>query len=267
MANYLDYFGFKFPVIPQSARKPAQTTAPGAYTGSVGVERPTPPAPQTYRDYMPQQAPRWTPPVDEQGPLPTYRVQSTRQRTAAERMPAPYEPPQVSSMRQVNDMLPPPPTTFPGFNPETMTAMRQVNMLPPPSFDTTTEAPTIPGLRNAAAMPPLAAPAMYLARNLWENREGALGALENFPEASRVAADQFGANVREGVAQLPSKIAAGIGKFTSTPVGSVIGAALGGTPEWKANAPQDPRTFGEEVQVAASRGLGGGLWYGLTRPY
>ncbi len=267
MANYLDYFGFKFPVIPQSARKPAQTTAPGAYTGSVGVERPTPPAPQTYRDYMPQQAPRWTPPVDEQGPLPTYRVQSTRQRTAAERMPVPYEPPQVSSMRQVNDMLPPPPTTFPGFNPETMTAMRQVNMLPPPSFDTTTEAPTIPGLRNAAAMPPLAAPAMYLARNLWENREGALGALENFPEASRVAEDQFGANVREGVAQLPGKIAAGIGKFTSTPVGSVIGAALGGTPEWKANAPTDPRTFGEEVQVAASRGLGGILWRGLTRPY
>lgn len=266
MANYLDYFGFKFPVIPQSARKPAQTTAPGAYTGSVGVERPTPPAPQTYRDYMPQQAPRWTPPVDEQGPLPTYRVQSTRQRTAAERMPAPYEPPQVSSMRQVNDMLPPPPTTFPGFNPETMTAMRQVNMLPPPSFDTTTEAPTIPGLRNAAAMPPLAAPAMYLARNLWENREGALGALENFPEASRVAEDQFGANVREGVAQLPGKIAAGIGKFTSTPVGSVIGAALGGTPEWKANAPTDPRTFGEDVHVALSGGLGGILWRGLTRP-
>lgn len=267
MANYLDYFGFKFPAIPQSARKPAQTTAPGTYTGSVGVERPTPPAPQTYRDYMPQQAPRWTPPVEEQSPLPTYRVQSTRQRTAAERMPVAYEPPQVAPMRQVNDMLPPPPTTFPGFNPETMTAMRQVNMLPPPSFDTTTEAPPVPGLRNAVAMPPLAEPAMYLARNLWQNRESALGALDDFPEASQVVADQFGANVREGVAQLPGKIAAGIGKFTSTPVGSVIGAALGGTPEWKANAPTDPRTFWEDVQVAASRGLGGGLWYGALRAF
>lgn len=215
----INFYGHWFPELPKNKKQPQQTQPPRP---PVTVEPPS-----FERDaarWFPTERPsaaRWTPPVDE------HDVDLST----------------MSPIRQVNA-----PEQLPGFNPATMSAMRQINDMGAPSIETTTEAPPVPGVRNAAAIPPLAAPWINAAQNIW-------GALPELGEALKQAAPTA---LRRADAALNEA-------YERPATYGLIDQLFTGSKEAQAKVPTDPRTFAEEWQVAKSKGLGGGLLYGAAR--
>lgn len=161
---------------------------------------------------QPWDNPRWTPPADEERRAPT--------------------PPNVSPMRQVN--APPP-------RPVVLPPMRAINQMDAPTVPTTQAAPPVPGLRNAAAVPPIAPPLVQTAQNVF-------GALPGLIETARRVAPV-----------IPAVVGA-------LPAVRQIQRGLIGLPEEQAAAPEHPQNFAEEWQVAKAKGVGGGALYLAGRP-
>jgi hypothetical protein len=173
---------------------------------------------QTYRVPW-EDAPRWTPPQDEDRPRP--------------------QAPNVSPMRQVN--APPAPPSRPVVLPPANVApMRQINE---PIIPTTHEPPPVPMLRNAAAAAPIAPP-------LLRAGQAVFGALPGLVETAK----------RTAPVVMPALLEA-------SPVVQNIRRAVTGLPQEQAAAPTNPQNLREELQVAKSKGLGGGALYLASRPW
>jgi hypothetical protein len=106
----------------------------------------------------------------------------------------------------------------------------------------------VPGVRNAAAIAPLVAPWLDVARGVW-------GELPELGEA-----------VGKAIAPALRRIDTSLNQAYEKPATyDLIDRLFTGSKEAQAKVPTDPRTFGEEWQVAKSMGLGGGLLYGAAR--